>query len=236
METIKLEAKKRTIQGKANNALRLTGIIPAVMYGKKQASVSLELPERAFDKAFATAGESTLIDLVVDGETNKVLVADVARDAMSDRVIHVDFHKVSLTEKLHTKIPISFVGESSAIKGLGGILIKSVQEFDVECLPSALVHEIPVDISVLAKFGDTIHLRDVVIPPGITVKHLHDTDVIASAAEPRSEEEMKALEEKPVESVEAVEVIKKEKAEGEEGTSEEEKKADKKTEKKDEKK
>ncbi len=229
MEIITLEAKKRTIQGKANAALRLTGVIPAVIYGKNQPSISLELPEQAFDKAFQIAGESTLIDLVVDGETSKVLVADVARDAMSDRVIHVDFHKVSLTEKLHTKIPIAFTNESPAVKGLGGVLIKSVQEFDVECLPSALVHQIPVDISVLTKFGDVIHFKDVIIPPGITVKHLHDTDVIASVAEPRSEEEMKALEEKPVESVEAVEVIKKEKAaEGEEAAPE----ADKKNEKK----
>lgn len=232
METITLEAKKRTIQGKANAALRRTGVIPAVMYGKNQAAISLELSERDFEKAFLVAGESTLIDLVVLGETNKVLVADVARDAMSDRVIHVDFHKVSLTEKLHTKIPIAFVGEAPAIKGLGGILIKSVQEFDVECLPSALVHQIPVDISVLVKFGDTIHLKDVVIPPGITIKHLHDTDVIASVAEPRSEEELKSLEEKPVESVEAVEVIKKEKAESEEAAADEDKKTDKKEEKK----
>ena len=228
MEIITLEAKKRTIQGKANAALRRTGLVPAVMYGKHQASVSIELPEVAFGKAFSKAGESTLIDLVIDGEVNKVLVAEVARDAMSDRVIHVDFHKVSLTEKLHTKIPVAFVNESPAVKGLGGVLIKSVQEFDVECLPAALVHEIPVDISVLAKFGDTIHLKDVAIPPGITIKHLHDTDVIASVAEPRSEEEMKALEEKPVESVEAVEVIKKEKAEGEEAAPEAEKKETKK--------
>jgi large subunit ribosomal protein L25 len=216
METLKLEAKKRTIQGKHNFALRRTGVIPAVMYGKKTDAVSLELPEQDFNKVFKTAGESTLIDLIVDGETSKVLVADVAHDAVSDRVIHVDFHKVSLTEKLHTKIPIAFVGESLAVKGMGAVLVKSVHELDVECLPTALVHEVPADISVLLKFGDAIHFKDLVIPPGITVKHLRDTDVIATAAEPRSEEELKSLEEKPTESVEAVEVIKKEKAGGEE--------------------
>jgi large subunit ribosomal protein L25 len=218
MEAIKIEAKKRTIQGKANNAMRRGGTIPAVMYGKHQEPVSLELPESVFGKMYARAGESTLIDLTVDGKSHKVLVQDVARDALTDRIIHADFHAVSLTEKLHTKIPLAFVGESKAVKGLGGILVKSVDELDVECLPQDLVHEIPVDISTLVNFGDFIRLKNVTLPPGIAVQHLHGEDVIATVTAPRSEEEIAALETKPVEAVGEVEVIKKEKAEeGEEG-------------------
>lgn len=216
MESIKLEAKKRTLTGKAVSQLREKGLIPAVIYGKGMESLTLEVLEQPFLKAFKEAGESTLIDLVVDGKTNKVLIQEVAHDPLSDKIVHADFHKVSLTEKMHAKIPFVFVGESRAVKGLGGILIKNVSELEVECLPTALVHEIPVDISKLENFGDIIHLKEIVIPPGITVKHLHGEDPIVSVAEPRSEEELKALEDKPVASVEAVEVIKKEKAEGEE--------------------
>jgi large subunit ribosomal protein L25 len=216
MESIKLEAKKRTLTGKAVSQLREKGLLPAVMYGKGMESQTLEVQEQAFLKAYKTAGASTLIDLVVDGKENKVLVQEVAHDPLSDKITHADFHKISLTEKMHAKIPLVFVGESRAVKGLGGVLIKNVDEFEVECLPSALVHEIPVDISLLVNFGDIIHLKEVTVPPGITVKHLHGEDPIVSVAEPRSEEELKALEDKPVASVEAVEVIKKEKAEGDE--------------------
>lgn len=217
MESIKLEAKKRTLTGKAVSQLREKGLLPAVMYGKGMESQTLEVAEQAFLKAYKSAGASTLIDLVVDGKENKVLVQEVAHDPLSDKITHADFHKISLTEKMHAKIPLIFVGESRAVKGLGGVLIKNVDEFDVECLPTDLVHEIPVDISKLENFGDIIHLKEVTVPPGIVVKHLHGEDPIVSVAEPRSEEEMKALEEKPVASVENVEVIKKEKAEGEEG-------------------
>jgi large subunit ribosomal protein L25 len=216
METLKLEAKKRTLTGKAVSQLREKGLIPAVVYGKGLASITLEVAEQAFLKVFKAAGESTLIDLVLDGKTDKVLIQEVAHDPLSDKIVHADFHKISLTEKMHAKIPLVFIGESIAVKGLGGVLVKNVDELEVECLPTALVHEIPVDISKLVNFGDVIHLKDITVPPGIAVKHLHSEDPIVSVAEPRSEEEMKALEEKPVASVESVEVIKKEKAEGEE--------------------
>jgi len=99
-------------------------------------------------------------------------------------------------------------------------LIKNVDEFDVECLPTALVHEIPVDISKLVNLNQVLHLKDVVVPPGIVVKHLHPDDPVVSVAELRSEDELKSLEEKPVEAVEAVQVVSKEKAEGEEGEAE----------------
>jgi ribosomal protein L25, Ctc-form len=216
MESIKLEAKKRTLTGKAVSQLREKGLLPAVLYGKGQESITLEVNEQAFLKVFKTAGESTLIDVMIDGKAEKVLIQDVAHDPLSDKIVHADFHKISLTEKMHAKIPLVFIGESHAVKGLGGVLIKNVDELEVECLPTALVHEIPVDISKMDNFGDIIHLKEIVIPPGITVKHLHGEDPIVSVAEPRSEEELKSLEEKPVEAVEAVEVVKKEKAEGEE--------------------
>jgi large subunit ribosomal protein L25 len=218
METITLEAKKRTVVGKAVSQLREKGLLPAVMYGHKQEPVTLEVNEQAFLKAFRVAGESALIDLLIDGAPSKVLIQEVAHDPLSDKIIHADFHKVSLTEKMRTKIPLVFIGESKAIKGLGGVLVKNLSELEVECLPTALVHEIPVDISKLDNFGDIIHLKDIVVPPGIAVLHIHGEDPIVSAAAPRSEEELKALEEKPVAGdASAVEVIKKEKAEGEEG-------------------
>jgi large subunit ribosomal protein L25 len=218
MDNITLEAKKRTLTGKAVSQLREKGLIPAVMYGKGEETLSLEIPEQLFLKAFRVAGESTLIDLVVDGKSSKVLIQEVAHDPLTERIVHADFHKVSLTEKMHATIPLVFVGESKAVKGLGGMLVKNVDELEVECLPSALVHEISVDISRLDSFDDIICLKDIVVPPGIAVMHLHGEDPIVSVAEPRSEEELKALEEKPVVAdASAVEVIKKEKAEGEEG-------------------
>jgi len=85
----------RAVTGKAVSQLREKGLIPAVMYGKGQKPLSLEVPEQAFLKVFRVAGESTLIDLAVDGKKHKVLVQDVARDPLSDKIIHADFHGVA---------------------------------------------------------------------------------------------------------------------------------------------
>ena len=163
--------------------------------------------------------------MVIDGKASKVLIQEVAHDPLTDKITHADFHKVSLTDKMHAKIPLVFTGEAKAIKGLGGMLIRNVDQLEVECLPTDLIHEIIVDISKLDNFGDIIYLKDVTVPPGLTVKHLHGEDPIASVAAPRSEEELASLEAKPEEKVDAVEVIKKEKAAGdEEAPAKEEKK------------
>ncbi|MBP9748787.1 50S ribosomal protein L25 [Patescibacteria group bacterium] len=220
-QTVTLAVKTRTKAKKAAKHLLDEGKIPAVLYGYGVPSRSVEVEAVPFYKTLRSAGESTLVDLVVDsGEPCKVLIHDTQVDPLRQRIIHVDFLQVNMKEKLTTDISVDFVGESVAVKGLGGTLVKNHDHIPVECLPGDLVHSISVDISSLRTFEDVIRAKDIVAPQGVTF--LMDMDeVIALVSPPRTEEEMKGLEGGVEASVDAVEVVEKkkkaddEKAEGE---------------------
>lgn len=217
MNSVTLTAAPRTVLGKAVAALRRSGKIPGIVYGKA-GSQPIVFEVAAFKKTYTVAGESSLVDLVIDGQPRKVLIADVQFDPVTSAPIHADFHEISMTEKLTTDIPVIAEGEAPAVKEQGGILVKNLTAVKVQCLPSDLVHEIRVPLSALKAFGDLIRLRDIAPPPGIAFLIDPDT-VVFAVAEPRSEEELKSLEGKVEVDVAAVEVAKKEKK-AEEGEAE----------------
>ncbi|MBI2644723.1 50S ribosomal protein L25 [Candidatus Uhrbacteria bacterium] len=216
METFNLEAQSRDITGKKISALREKGFIPGVLYGHHVSGKMVSIAEVPFIKVFQKAGESSLIDLVIDSQPPiKVLIYDIQKDPLTDKFSHIDFYQVDMTEKLTTEIPLKFIGESRAIKELGGILVKSVQELNVRCLPGDLVHEIEVNISSLATFEDVIKISDITLPKSIEVLD-NKNNVIATITPPISEEDLKKLEEKPVEDVTAIKVEEKKKKKEEE--------------------
>ncbi len=214
-QSIVLNAVGRSSTGRsASHALREKGQVPAVLYGHGLPTQQVAITALDFTKAFARAGESTLVDLVVDGKQPvKVLVYEVTHNPLNNQVEHVDFYQVRMDEKIKTDVAIRFDGESAAVKELGGILVKNYDSVEVECLPKDLPHELVVDISSLKTFADNIRFKDMVVPQGVTV--LHDMeDTVATVSEPRSEEELAALNETVKENVESVEVAgKKEKEE-----------------------
>lgn len=170
--------------------------LAAVIYGKGIESKSLKLKQAEFDKLFNIAGESNLIKLELPEGPVNVLVKDLQRDVVKHTTIHVDFYQVNMKEKVHAEIPLHFIGESKAIKELGGALIKEINEIKVECLPGDLVDHIDVDISSLQTFADVIQVSNLVIPKNIEVLLDPETN-IAMVVEP------KAQEEEPVAPVEA---------------------------------
>lgn len=209
---IELNADKRAVTGSKVGALRRSGLIPAVLYGKGQESISLQVSVKDFNRVFKQAGESTLVYLNVGKEIHPTIIHDVARHPVTDDVIHADFYKVSLTEKIKTKVPVIFVGESPAVKDLSGIFVRNVNELEVEALPQNLPHEITIDISSLKKFGDQILVKDLNL--GSDIKIEAEVDVIlATVQEPKSQEELDAELATPSAGVDDVEVIKKEKEE-----------------------
>lgn len=188
-QSIILNAQLRDTATKKAPALRRAGAIPAVLYGHNVPSRVLQVNAREFEKVYKQAGASTLVDLKIgEGEPVKVLVQEVQPHYITLKPIHVDFYQVSMTEKLTAKIPLKFMGESPAVKELGAVLVKNMQEVEVECLPQDLVHEIEVDLSGLKAFGDAVHIKDVALPPGIAVKAKADATVVL-VQEPRKEEE-----------------------------------------------
>lgn len=184
---MKLQATKREKNEKLSS-----DYLAAVVYGKEVENQSLKIKRVDFDKVFAAAGESNLIDLELDGKSVKVLVKDFQRDIMKSFFTHVDFYQVNMKEKIKTEIPLHFIGESKAIKELGGMLMKDIHEIEVECLPSELVDHLDVDISVLKSFDDVISISDLVLPKGLKLVQ-HEDGVVAKVVEPKVEEEVKPV-------------------------------------------
>lgn len=190
---LKIEAQPRTILGKRNNKLRRQGKLPAILYGRKTESQPLEIGAKEFEKIYKLAGESTLVDLVIGNEKKKVLIHDVAQHFMSQTPVHVDFYEVDLTRKLHAKIPLHFTGVSPAVKELAGILIKNLNELEIEALPADLPPFIEVNIEKLAAFEDMIRVADLKLSEKVKVLN-NPEEMVASVQPPRSEEELAELE------------------------------------------
>jgi large subunit ribosomal protein L25 len=201
---IEFKAQIRDIVGKKVKSLRKKGIIPAVLYGSStKKPLSLEVNYKDFEKILKEAGESTVIKLKVGDGIKNVLIHDFAKDPVSDKFIHADFFEVRMDKLIKAKVPLVFEGEAPAVKILEGILIKNITELEVEALPANLPHEMKVDISVLNTFEDLIHIKDLKIPEGVKISAKPE-EIIVSVMPPRSEEELKALEEKVEEKIEEV--------------------------------
>jgi large subunit ribosomal protein L25 len=195
MQAFNLAATSRELTGKKVSQLRSKGLIPACVYGGGATNKNLSIEYGVFEKMYRDAGESSLVDLSVDGGASvKVLVHDVQTDAMYGRMTHVDFRQVNMNEKLEAEVEISLIGESPAVKGIGAVLQQVLDSVTVYCLPGDLVSEIAVDLSVLKEFGDAVRVKDLVPPPGIEF-HNGPEEVIVIANEPISEEDLKKLDE-----------------------------------------
>lgn len=179
---------KLTAENRAKNEKLGLNEVAGVIYGRGLESRSLKMDRNAFAKVFAEAGESNLISLQFDGKELPVLVKDVQRDVLKNTLIHIDFYQVNMKEKVKAEIPIEFVGESKAVKELGGIFISNLSEIFVECLPNDLVDHIDVDISNMKELGDMIHLQEIVLPKGIELEH-ESNEVICTIEEPKKVEE-----------------------------------------------
>ncbi len=187
MEKVKLEVQTRDIKAAAD-ALRSNKLIPAVFYGKGEKNMNLQVDYQTFRRLYMSSG-SQLIDLVIDGQTNKkALVHDIQLDPISGKIKHVDFLRVSLKETITTEIPIELIGTAPAVKDLGGILNQIKDYLEVKCLPTDIPNVIEVDISGLADLHSAIHVSEVVVPKEVTVQDGAD-EVVVIVNAPRVEEE-----------------------------------------------
>jgi len=230
-----LDAKKRTHFQKQNRSLRSEGSIPAVVYGKVKENLHIQLDEGEFRKIYQKAGESTLVDLRLEKEQPiKVIIQDMQWDPVKHNPLHVDFLAIDMNKKLTAEADLQFVGESKAVKELGGILVKNHDSLGIECLPGDLVHEIEVNLSLLATFDDRVTIGDLKLPQGVVCTE-NPEEVVVFVEEPRSEKELEELDTQVDTEVKDVEVEEKGKQEeeGEEATAgEEQKKEEPKEEKK----
>ncbi len=228
---------KALLRGQRGEQARAEGFLPAVIYGANGETQSLSLVQKEFEKLFAAAGESSLIDLELDGKAaGKVLVQEIQYDPTTDRMIHVDLRRIDMNKPIEAHVELRFVGESPAVKGLGGTFVHNLDEVEVRCLPKDLVAHLDIDISTLKTFDDSIKVKDIQLPAGVEIVNPHAEDLVAKAQPALTEEQIKAMEEAskaPVDLSKIESAAKKKEEDGEEGGEEG---ADKKDEKKEEKK
>jgi len=204
-------AKIRTEQGRETQELRQSGLIPVVLYGPGIENKNLSVDAKEFVKLFRQAGKSSLVSLNIEGAKDKymILVNDIDTDPVSGNIIHADLYQPDLTKEIEAEVPIIFEGESSAVKDLGGTLVKNISDITVKALPADLPRELRVDISKLKTFDDVILVKD--LPVGEKVQLLKNPDEIVALAAPvqKVEEELEKPIEEKVEDVAKVEKEKK---------------------------
>ena len=211
---INLSAKIRKETGKKIKTLKKADRIPAVVYGPGVKNVLVDVDYQEFSKVFKETGESSLVELVVESEKEKrpVLIHDLQKDPVTDKIIHIDFFQASLKIEVEVKVPLVFEGTSLAVKDLGGTLVKNISELEVKALPQNLPHEIRVSIDGLDTFEKHILVKDLIIPKDVKVLLKPDEIVVSVAHLAKVEEDL----EKPIEEkVEDVEKVEKEKKEAE---------------------
>jgi large subunit ribosomal protein L25 len=199
MEKMMLKAQLRTELGKEGcQRLRNQGIIPAVVYKKEQQTLSLGISAKdMFQILHTSAGENVIITLEIATEDKgsvqekTVIVKELQYHPIKGDILHIDFHEISLTEKIKVDIPIETKGEPAGVKSDGGILDHPIKELSIECLPSNIPEKIYVQVGNM-KIGDSIRVRDLEIPSGVTVlDDLEQTvvSVVPPEAEPEEPEE-----------------------------------------------
>jgi large subunit ribosomal protein L25 len=174
MEKVVLKASKRDVRGKQVGALRRAGKLPGVIYGRHTEPVNITLDARSANATLSKIGSSSLVTIDVEGMEYPTLVRERQRNYIKGNLIHVDFLAVSLTEKIKAEVRIELTGLSLAVKDSDAVLVTGLHTLSVECLPADLPDHVTVDISALAKVGDSIHVRD--ISMGDKIRILDDED------------------------------------------------------------
>ena len=210
METLVLNAQKREIKGKKVKNMRKEGILPAVAYGNNFDSHQVSVNALEFDKAFAIAGYSQLIELKFEnGDPWKVLVKEISYDVITGKPEHVDFLRVRMDEPVVARIPLELVGKSEGVTKWGGILMRGLSTIKVKALPEKLIPKYKVDITPLTKLRDSLSVRDIKLPEGVTVVNKPEEPIV-SIAESRISKKAATTTEETAETTE-------EGGEGEEG-------------------
>lgn len=173
-----LQVEPRQLTGKKVAQLRRAGVLPANIYGHGLESVSVQVELEALERTLRAAAANEVIDVKVVGERNArpVVVQRLQRHPLNSSLLHADFYQVSLREKMRAEVPLLFTGSSEGVSTFQGTLISSLETLHVEALPLDLPAHIEIDLSPLSELESAIHVRDVVVPPNLTV--LNDPDVV----------------------------------------------------------
>lgn len=157
-----LKVKKRDITGRKVKNLRSQGIIPAIIYGREVDSLNVKIDLHEVNEIFKRAGETSLVDIKVESEKKKrpVLLKNLQYHPVKDNLIHLDLHQVDLSQKVTAEVPVELAGKSPAAESGEGVLVRLVDQLEVEALPTELPEKFVVDVSGLEKVDDAVTIAD----------------------------------------------------------------------------
>ena len=208
MNEFEVIAERRSALGtNASRRLRRTGMVPAILYGGGRDSTPLSIEENRIRKQIENeAFASHVLTVKAGDEEAQAVLKSVHRDPASERVLHMDFQRISATSEIHMHVPLHFVNEESCVgKKAGGIVTHLLVEVEVGCLPKDLPEYLEVDMAAL-DVGDSVHLSELALPEGV--------HIMALAHNPDNDQ--------PVVSVQHPQKLEVEEAAGEEGLEEDE--------------
>ncbi|NLP01330.1 MAG: 50S ribosomal protein L25 [Fibrobacter sp.] len=196
MDIIKLKTRPRSGSGKSyTRKARMQGWVPAIYYGRNHEPVNIEVDGKEFATIVRTKKLTHLIDLGIgsNGDDSIAVIREVQRHVLKDNIFfHIDFQKVAMNEKVTIEVPVVTVGISVGVKENNGVLGVPVKKVTIECMPSDIPENITIDVSAL-DIGDSIHVRDVVVP-NITIKEAPE-EVLAVVTHATREEDAAKSEE-----------------------------------------
>lgn len=183
MSTATLSATLRSDSGKgAARKLRRAGSVPAVIYGHKREPMSLSVPTRELERLLErVAAETTVVELSIDGKVSRTLIREIQKHPYKKQLVHIDFQELVAGEQITVNVPLVIVGTSVGVRSFAGILDQTMRELEVTVDPSSIPNHIDVDVSAL-NIGDSIHVRDLPVPAGVTVLADPDASVVVVAA------------------------------------------------------
>lgn len=191
MEKVVLKATLRTVIGKQVSQLRRAGQLPGVVYGHNVEPTPISLEAHNAGLVIPHLTSSSIVNIDLDGKMIPALVREKQKNYIKNVYTHVDFQAVSLTEMIRADVSLHFHGTAPAIKEYNAAIVNNMETIEVEALPNDLPERIEVNLTVLVKIGDAIHVRDLVIPQGVTL--LTDSDEIVAVATATHDEAADAL-------------------------------------------
>ena len=178
-----LAVNPRSLLGKKVKQLRRQGLVPANIYGRDVQSTAIQLPVDELKHVLRTAGRNEIVYLRLDAQDPRpTFIRTVQRNAVNDAILHVDFHQISLKEKVRLEVPLHLAGEAPAVSTYGGTLLHSLDFITVEGLPTDIPSHIEVDVSVLEQMDQSLHVRDLPVPANLNV--LTDPELVVAKVAP----------------------------------------------------
>lgn len=183
MAMAQLAAVPRSGTGKgAVRELRRSGRLPGIIYGHQRAPQPLAISTRDFERLLEhISAENTVIELTIEGRMSRTLIREIQRHPFRREFLHVDFQELVAGEKVTVRIPIILVGSPEGVRIEGGVLDQTLRDLEIEVDPANIPNDVDVNVEGL-KIGDSLHVSDIKLPPGVEALTDMETTICVCAA------------------------------------------------------